>query len=339
MRTAAITARGTIEIVERPQPHAAGDLVVVQILVAPMCTEFKSRRAGELSDSLGHEAAGVVVDAGTSSRVSVGDRVVVMPGNACGTCRYCIAGEHIHCPFPRDVLVESGQTYGTATYAEYVLKPDWLLVPVPDEVSLVHASAACCLLGPGFNAGQRMNVSASDTLLVAGCGPVGLGAIVNGTVRNATVLALEVNPWRADLARRLGAQIFDPTAPDVAEQILAATGGWGVTASIETSGIPASPALLASVSARRAGLSIVAWGLDIALPPIVPLGLDVHGVWHWKHQTDGWRMIETIRKARGLLDAAITHRFALNDVSAAMDVQDSGQCGKVLLFPQGVAEL
>ncbi|MEY9853203.1 L-iditol 2-dehydrogenase [Leifsonia sp. EB41] len=339
MRAAAITGPGAVEIVDRPQPHGLDDLVVVQILVAPMCTEFKSRQSGDVSDSLGHEAAGVVVDAGSSTRVEVGDRVVVMPGNACGTCRYCIAGEHIHCPFQRDVLTESAQTYGTATYAEYVLKPDWLLVPVPDDVSLIHASAACCLLGPSFNASQRMNVSASDTLLVAGCGPVGLGAIINGVTRNADVLALEVNPWRAELARTLGATVFDPTADGVVEQILDATGGWGVTASIETSGVCSNPALLASVSARRAGLSVVAWGLDIALPPIVPLGLDIHGVWHWKHQTDGWRMIETIRKSTDLLDTAITHSFPLDQVSDAMDVQDSGRCGKVVLFPQGVSDL
>lgn len=339
MRAASITGPGEVGIVERPAPVAGVDLVVVQILVAPMCTEFKSRQSGEVTDQLGHEAAGVVVDAGRSTRVSVGDRVVVMPGNACGRCRYCIAGEHIHCPFQRDVLAETGQTYGTATYSEYVLKPDWLLVPVPDELSLVHASAACCLLGPSFNASTRMGVTASDTLLVAGCGPVGLGAIVNGVTRNATVFALEVNPWRAALATELGATVFDPTDPEVEAQIIDATEGWGVTASIETSGVRSNPALLARVSARRAQLSIVAWGLEVALPPLVPLGLDVHGVWHWKHQTDGFRMIETIRKSIPLLDKAITHRFALDEVSAAMDVQDSGQCGKVLLFPQGVKDL
>jgi L-iditol 2-dehydrogenase len=339
MKAAAITEPGVVEIVDRPAPRASVDLVVVQILVAPMCTEFKSRQAGELTDALGHEAAGIVVDAGSSTRVAVGDRVVVMPGNACGTCRYCIAGEHIHCPFQRDVLAETRQAYGTSTYAEFILKPDWLLVPVPDEMSLVHASAACCLLGPSFNASTRMAVTASDTLLVAGCGPVGLGAIINGMSRNATVFALEVNPWRAALAEELGATVFDPTGADAEERIIDATGGWGVTASIETSGVRSKPALLARVSARRAGLSIVAWGLEVALPPLVPLGLDVHGVWHWKHQTDGYRMLETIRKSTGLIDKAITHRFSLDDVSEAMDVQDSGQCGKVLLFPHGVEDL
>lgn len=335
MKAAAITGPGQVEIIDQPMPRAVGDLVVVQVFVAPMCTEFKNRRSGSPADTIGHEAAGVVVDAGASTRVSAGDRVVVMPGFACGKCRYCSAGEHIYCPFSRDILDETGQPYGTATYAQYMLKPDWLLVPVPDDVSLVHASAACCLLGPSFNAAQRMNLAASDTLLVAGCGPVGLGAIINGTVRNSKVLALEVQPYRKTLAASFGATVFDPTQPAVSQQILEATDGWGVTASIETSGVASSPAFMASVSARRAQMSIVAWGLDIALPPIVPLGLDIHGVWHWKHQTDGFRMIETIRKSTNLLDTAITHRFHLDDVAEAMDIQDTGECGKILLFPHG----
>lgn len=339
MKVAALTKPGVVEIIERPRPVAYRDLVVVKILVAPMCTEFKARSEGDVSDRLGHEAAGVVVDAGTSTRVAVGDRVSVMPGNACGRCRYCTAGEHIHCPFGRDVLVESGNEYGLATYAEYILKPDWLLLPVPDDVSLVHASAACCLLGPTFNAMQRMNVTNTDSLLVAGAGPVGLGGVINGIMRGATVLSLEPNPWRAELAHRIGATVFDPTATDIEQRVLDATEGWGVTASVETSGVPSNPALLARLSARRAHMSIVAWGLEITLPPLVPLGLDIHGCWHWKHQTDGWRMIETIRSSRKLLDQAITHRFALTDVSEAMDVQVSGNCGKVLLFPQGVEEL
>lgn len=339
MKTAAITGPGRVELVDRPVPVAHDDLVVVKIVVAPMCTEYKDRKGGALSDTLGHEASGVVVDAGRSHRVAVGDRVVVMPQYGCGKCRYCTAGEHIYCPFPRDVLTETGQTYGKATYAQYILKPDWLLLPVPDGMSLVHAAAACCLLGPSFTASDRMHVSSADTVLVAGTGPVGLGAIIHGRNRGAEVLALETHPYRKELAARLGAQVFDPTENGFADGIREATGGWGVTASIETSGAPASPALLADLSARRARLSVIAWGAKIELPPIVPLGLDIHGCWHWNHQVAGQRMLRVIADSTELLDTAITHRFALDDVADAMDLQETGACGKVLLFPNGTDEL
>lgn len=338
MKVAAFTAPGVVEIVEREVPHAVGDLVVVQILVAPMCTENKQRKQGDVTDSLGHEAAGIVVDAGASARVKVGDRVVVMPGNACGKCRYCLAGEHIYCPFQRDILAETNQPYGTATYAQYILKSDWLLLPVPDDISLSHAAAACCLLGPSFNASERMSLALADTLLVAGAGPVGLGAITHGLSRGARVLALETHPYRKALATSVGAEVFDPTEPDAEERILAQTDGWGVTASIETSGVPSNSALLARLSAPRGRLSFVAWGVDIGLPPLVPLGLDIYGCWHWNHQRMGQQMIETIRRVRPYLDQVVTHKFELDEVATAMALQDTGMCGKVQLFPGGVVE-
>jgi L-iditol 2-dehydrogenase len=328
-----LTADGRADVVERPQPVAGGDVVLVRIDVAPMCTEFRSRGDGSEHEVLGHEAAGVVVDAASSARVKVGDRVVVMPQYACGACRLCLAGEHIYCPFPRDVLAETGSTTGAATYARFVLKPDYLLLPIPDDVSMEHAAAACCLLGPGFHATERMGVDRFDTLLVGGCGPVGLGAIINGVVRGARVLALETNPYRRELATSLGATVLDALDPATDDAILAATDGWGVSASVETSGVPTNPARLARLTERRGRLAVVAWGADVALPPLVPLGLSVFGCWHWNHARYGERMWATIRAAAPLLDAAITHRLPLSDLEAAMDVQASGLCGKVLLLP------
>jgi L-iditol 2-dehydrogenase len=338
MKAAAIVGPGRVEIVEREAPTSFGDLVVVMIMVAPMCTENRRRRTGDPTDVLGHEAAGVVVDAGRSTRVREGDRVVVMPGNACGKCRDCVAGEHIFCPFQRNILAESRQSYGVATYAQYILKPDWLLLAVPDDISLSRAAAACCLLGPTLNACERMSVSSDDTLLVSGCGPVGLGGIINGLSRGARVLALEVNPYRAALATELGAQVFDPTLPGDAQTIKETDSGWGVSSSIETSGIPGSPSLLAGFSAHRARLAIVAWDVPVSLPPLPPLGLEVYGCWHWNHQSMGETMFDLIRAAEPLVDKATTHQLLLEEVSIGMDLQDAGACGKVQLFPNGIFE-
>lgn len=340
MKTVAITGPGRTEVVERERPRAVDDLVVVRILVAPMCTEFKDRRVGIPNDTLGHEAAGVVVDAGRSTRVAAGDRVVVMPQYGCGTCWLCTAGEHIHCPRQRDVLRESGSGYGTATYAQHVLKPDWLLLPVPADISLRRAALACCGLGPTFTAHTRMATSALDTVVVSGCGPVGLGGIVHGAVRGARVIALETHPYRAELAARLGASdVLDPRAGDTAEALAALGAGRGADAGIETSGAPGAAGLLARGVRRLGRLSIVAWGQEVVLPPLVPLGLDVSGCWHWNHQRYAEQMWTTIRSAGSLLDAMVTHEFALDEVSSAMDLQETGDCGKVLLLPHGTEEL
>src|SRR3712207_1411069 len=137
----------------------------------------------------------------------------------------------MHCLSQRDVLAETGQDYGTATYAQYLLKPDWLCAKIPDDISLEHAAMATCGFGPTFASLQRMNVGALDTLLVSGLGPVGQGAVIQGAVRGARVFGVETHPYRTELAYKLGAErVFNPMEEDVVEGIRKATGGSGVDA-------------------------------------------------------------------------------------------------------------
>jgi L-iditol 2-dehydrogenase len=338
MRSAAITGPGTVTILEQPRPIATDDLVVVKILAAPMCTEFKQRRAGMEETSLGHEAVGLVVDAARSRRVAVGDRVAVMPHYGCGTCFLCRSGDYMHCPDQRDVLGETGQAYGTGSYSQFVLKPDWLVERIPDDISLVHGAMACCGFGPTFGALERMQVDATDTLVVSGCGPVGLGAVAQGVSRGARVLAIETHPYRKELALQLGAErVLDPVSEDVPGIIRALTGR-GADAGIETSGAASAPRTLAQSLRARGRLSIVAWSGDIEFPPLVPLGLDISGVWHWNSLTSAHEMWETIRRAGDLIDQLVTHVMPLDEVGAAMDIQDTGECGKILLLPHPEVE-
>jgi L-iditol 2-dehydrogenase len=338
MRAAAITGPGTVEVLDQPQPKAQGDLVVVKILVAPMCTEFKQRKAGTVQNSIGHEAVGVVVDAGDSRRVQIGDRVAVMPYFGCGMCYLCTSGDYMHCPNQRDVLAETHQEYGTATYTQYILKPDWLLVGIPDDITLAHGAMGCCGFGPTFGSLERMNVDALDVLVVSGCGPVGLGAIVQGSVRGARVFAIETQPYRTELAYKLGAErVFNPIEEDVPALVHELTGR-GADAGIETSGAPSAARSLALAMRSRGKLSVVAWAGDVTFPPLVPQGLDIFGVWHWNSLNKVEEMWRSVRKAGEKIDTLVTHVMPLEDVSKAMDIQDRGECGKIFLLPNGEYE-
>ena len=205
MKTAAVFGPKQGGVVDAPNPTAGENWVVVKIHTAPMCTEFKTYVAGKEAPYLGHEAAGEVVEVAQPCRVKVGDRVVVMPQSPCGQCELCLDGEYIHCLDPAAPPLQTGDSEGRATMAQYMLKQDLMLVPIPDGISYDHASMACCGLGPTFGAVQRAKLGPDDTLMITGLGPVGLGGVINGTHRGAKVIGVDINEYRAAKALELGA--------------------------------------------------------------------------------------------------------------------------------------
>jgi threonine dehydrogenase-like Zn-dependent dehydrogenase len=335
MKVAAITGSRACEIVERPDPLVKDNFVKVKISVAPMCTEFKAYKDGARSDVLGHEAAGEVADLARPGLVKPGDRVVVMPQYPCGKCELCLAGDYIHCEHTLDPLQICASQTGTATYAQYCIKQDWLLLPIPDDISTEHAAMACCGLGPTFNAVQRLSAGNFDTVLVVGLGAVGLGAVINASYSGARVIGVESSPYRSALARELGAQqVIDPNDPDALRLLKDLTGGRGADKVIECTAIPAAQSFAIQAARRRGEVAFVGWGGHIELDNMIPNGLSLHGCWHWNlHGVT--RMWQTIRANSAKLDRLITHRFPLSKVQEAWELQLSGNCGKVLLDPWG----
>ena len=333
MKVVAITGKQECGLVDRPDPKIRGEFVRVRITSSPMCTEFKSYKEGWKSDSLGHEAAGVVAEVARTGAFKPGDRVVVMPQYPCGRCELCLAGDYIHCEHTIDPLACCGSQTGTATYAQYAIKQDWLLLPVPEDISIDHAAMACCGLGPTFGALQRLGSVAFDTVLVIGLGPVGLGAVINSRYRGARVIGLESNPYRAVLAQRLGAEtVVNPDDPEALAQIKALTGGRGADAIIECSAVPAAQRFALQAARRRGKVAFVGWGGHFEVDNMIPTGLDLSGCWHWNLH-DQSRMWQTIRACSTQLDQLITHRFPMSQVKEAWELQLSGQCGKVILDP------
>lgn len=338
MKIATITGERRAAIAERPEPHAKDDFVLVKVLIAPMCTEYKQYREGQPNDHLGHEAAGEVLAVDATGMVRVGDRVAVMPISACGRCALCRSGDYTHCQQTIDVEKRTANHSATATYAQYLVKQDWLLLALPDDISLEHGSMACCGLGPTFGAMQRMQVDTFDTVLITGMGPVGLGGVINGVQRGARVIAVESHPFRRQLAAELGATaVLDPADDTLPASVLELTGGRGADKAIDCTGVAQAQRLLIDAARRRGQVAFVGEGgaLEIQISQdMIRKGLTLHGSWHW-NLADAPRMIHLIRQTRSQLDKLITHSFPLSQVQDAFDLQLTGNCGKVLLKPWG----
>jgi len=335
MKVVAITGERKCALVEKSDPKAADDFCVVKIHSAPMCTEYKAYKDGIRTDRLGHEAAGEVVETAQPGRVKPGDRVVVMPHYPCGKCSLCLAGEYIHCRSHVDPLPICGCEAGTSTYAEYCLKTDWLLLPIPAGVDYDHAAMACCGLGPTFGAMQSIGVSSFDTVLIAGLGPVGLGGVINGCFRGARVVGVDVNPFRRDLAAKLGAAVTLDADGNALQAVMEATGGTGVDKAIDCSGVPQAQRLMVDALRRRGSCAFVGEGSDLTIrisEDMIRKGITLHGQWHW-NLAHAPLMMKMIKETADKLDMLITHTFPMDRAGDALELQLTGECGKVVLHP------
>ena len=336
MRQAIISSQRHAEVIDVPTPRPVADWALVRVTIAPMCTEYKAWQAGGQHRFLGHEAVGEVVEVAQSGRVQPGDRVVVMPTYPCGVCRYCVSGDYIHCQHTIDPSAFTHQETGWATYAQYLLKPDWLLAPIPDAMPYERAALALCALGPTMGALERMQVDAFDTLLITGAGPVGLGGVVNGCFRGARVLVVEGHPWRAQRARELGAEaVLDPVDPALLAQILDATNGLGVDAAVDCSGVPAAQRACIDATRRLGQVCFVGeCSQDVTLQAsrdMIRKGLSVHGSWHYNLSL--YPKVLQVIEGSPVIDRLVSHAFPLEQTQEALAICASHDCAKVLLQP------
>jgi len=335
MLKAAILGERKAGLVEVPDPKPKDHWVVVKVHAAPMCTEYKGFVKGDKNQCLGHEAAGEVVAVAHSSRAKVGDRVVVMPSYACGTCALCISGEYIHCQNWQSVQAFTGQPEGEATMAQYLLKPDWLLPKIPENVSYEMAALACCALGPSYGAFRKMNVRATDNVLVTGIGPVGLGAIANARYLGARVIAAEFAPERVKRAEEFGATAVDPRDPKAAQKIRDLTNGIGVDCALDCAGNPAAERLCIDATRRRGHVTFIGECVDelkvSVSPDLIRKGLTVSGSWHYN--LNWFPEIMQVVQHSPLAAKLITNRIPMSKIQDAFETSSLQSGGKIILQP------
>jgi len=322
-------------LVDVPAPQPKKDWALVKIHAVPMCTEYKSFFAGQKVEFLGHEAAGEVVAVAQPGRVKVGDRVVVMPLYPCGKCIMCVSGNYIHCENTHSFEAFTGSREGCATYAQYILKPDWLLPAIPEGVSYEHASLALCALGPSFGAFQSMGLSAFDTVLVTGLGPVGLGAVVNARFRGARVIGVESAPWRAEHAKRMGAVVLDSGDPAILQKIKDMTEDRGVDCALDCAGSVQAERLCIDATRRKGRVGFVGECSDDLVirvsSDMIRKGLTLIGDWHYLLQD--YPLVMNVIQESPVIDLLISHVMPMKYFLSAFELQSAGECAKIILKP------
>ncbi|HEU5072133.1 MAG TPA: zinc-binding alcohol dehydrogenase family protein [Verrucomicrobiae bacterium] len=185
----------------------------------------------------GHEIGATIaaVTPGVPDHFQPGMEVTVVPYTTCGTCPSCRSGRVNAC--------RSNQTLGVqrdGALTEFIAVP-WQKLVRSEKLSLTEHTLVEPL-SVGFHAVERGRVGAADTVLVFGCGMIGLGAIAGAALlRNARVIAVDVDDAKLALARKAGAaEVINSKTGNLHEQVQALTQGDGPGVVIEAVGLPAT---------------------------------------------------------------------------------------------------
>ncbi len=284
----------------------------------------------------GHEFCGVVEEAGAATRdFRKGDFVSVESHIYCGLCYQCRNGQRHVCREMRIIGVDA-----PGGFAEHAA--------VPARCAWKHRDGALkdvgSLMEPLGNAVYAVLVEevAAKSVLVLGCGPQGLFSIAVAKASGAApIVAVESSPYRAKLARRMGADaVVDPAAPNPLGAVLkAGKSPDGFDAVIEMSGAP--PAIALALKAVKNGGRLTAFGIPSKkievdwAEDVIFKGIRIHGI-------VGRQIFETWYKTDSLLRSGqvdvrpvITHVFPMRDFTKAFAVMSAPdkKCGKVVLVP------
>lgn len=185
---------------------------------------------------LGHEAAGVVVDVGEKVKgIKVGDKVCFEPAVPCGHCKFCKEGRYNLC----DNLEFMGPPKNNGCLQKYVAHPEDMVFKLPENMG-TEQGALIEPLAVAMHAVNRANVKMGDTVVILGCGCIGLNALLVCLARGTKkVYVADLSETRLAKAKELGAsEIINSGKEDLVQRIMELTSGKGVSVVFETAGSP-----------------------------------------------------------------------------------------------------
>ena len=338
MRAAVLTGIGKVEIEDRPEPEARPGWVVVRVESASLCGTDSHQYDGRIDTPFprvpGHDFAGRVESVGEGiDEAMVGTPVAVKPSLPCGECPDCAAGKPADCAKKKLIGL-----WSDGCLTEKVAVPQVNLVPRPEGVEAWQAS----LLEPlavGLNTVDRLRIVLGETVLVLGQGPIGLAltrlCALSGAGR---LIVTDARDTPFAVSRTYGAtDCINVAKVDAKETVAEMTGG-GADIVIETSGFPASSALVLDVVRKEGKVAHIGWANDLPPLPIIPImakTLTIFGVGGNGGRGQYERSLELVRSGRVDLAPMVTHRFGLDDIAEAFETASNKAAGaiKVVVTP------
>jgi len=331
MKAAVYRGNRSLSLEQVPDPEAGPGEVVVKVAACGVChtdlhyTDHGVATAKKPPIILGHEASGVIHQIGEGvTGWKEGDRVLLPAVLTCGTCELCRLGRENIC-----LNMKMFGNHVDGAFAEFVRAPakDAVSLPpdLPLEESCVIADAAST---PYHAVTHRAQVRPGERVVVFGCGGVGINAVQFAAAAGASVVAVDLDQAKLDIARELGASevVQARDEKDVVKRVKALTSG-GADVALECIGNPVT-IRQAAESIRRGGRVVVIGYCD------KPVELNVGRIMFFEQQVIGslgcrpvdYPRIVAMASARRIrIGPLVTGRFPLDRVNEAFDALRSGK--------------
>jgi len=332
MRAGVFREKGIVRVEEVPVPEVGPGEVLIKVAACGICgTDIKKifHRYVEPPQILGHELAGTVVAVGPgATKWKPGERVMSFHHIPCSQCFYCERRLFSQCKQYKTTGLTAGFTPNGGGFAEYVKAMPWVaergIIALPNNVTFEEAT----FLEPIntiLKAVQKARVAPEETVLIIGCGPIGLQLLMVAKLEGSRIYTSDPMAVRRGKSISLGAvESFDPTGGKLVEQIKARTEGRGADAVLVAVAHPA--VVVEALAAARPGGRVLLFAANDPVTkiefPAAAVGIDekeILGSYSAAVDIQEEAAALVLQKKLPVMDI-VTHRFPLDRIQEALEL-------------------
>ncbi len=345
MRAGVYREKGIVRVEEVPVPEASDGEVLIKVAACGICgTDIKKIFHAYVPPPqiLGHELAGTVVATGRGvDKWKPGDRVMSFHHIPCGKCFFCEKRLFSQCKQYKTTGLTGGFTPNGGGFGEYVKAMPWVaergIVALPDHVSFEEATFIEPI-NTIVKAVQKARVTRGETVLVAGCGPIGLQLLMVAKLEGAKLYTSDPMPERRSKSLSLGAiESFDPSSGKLVQEVKARTDGRGADAVLVAVAHPS--VVTEALAAARPGGRVLLFAANDPVTriefPASEIGIDekeILGSYSAAVDIQDTAADMVLNKKLPVMDI-VTHRFPLDKIQEGLELaaRPTAQSLKILI--------
>jgi len=347
MRAAVYRGKGRVVVEDVPVPKISAGEVLIRVAACGICgTDIKKIEHGFVAapQIFGHEVSGTVVAVGAGvTQWKIGDRVISFHHIPCGACFYCDRRLYSQCTVYKTAGLTAGFDPNGGGFAQYVKAMPWVaqrgMVAIPNDITFEEATFVepvnTCI-----KAVEKARISAGETVLVMGQGPIGLLLMMLSKLERAFAIGSDPMPERRAKSLSLGADLaLDPRDGRIADEIRSRTEGRGADAVLVA--VPQPAALADALAIARPGGRILLFAqndpemrIEFPAAAVGVAEKEILGSYSAAvdRQEEAARLIFSRRLA---VRELISHRFPLEAMNRALELaaHPIGDSLKVVIQP------